>query len=81
MRVEERTSELAAANRQLLSQIEERERVNRACGSRSGWKRWASSPQGVAHDFNNLLTVVLGNVSFLERGLARPGSTARWRSG
>jgi CheY-like chemotaxis protein len=28
---------------------------------------------GVAHDFNNLLTVVLGNLSFLERGLAAAG--------
>ena len=25
---------------------------------------------GVAHDFNNLLTVVLGNIGFIERGLA-----------
>ena len=25
---------------------------------------------GVAHDFNNLLTVVLGNISFLEKGIA-----------
>jgi signal transduction histidine kinase len=25
---------------------------------------------GVAHDFNNLLTVILGNISFLEKGLA-----------
>jgi CheY-like chemotaxis protein len=27
----------------------------------------------VAHDFNNLLTVVLGNVAFLEKGLAKAG--------
>ena len=28
---------------------------------------------GVAHDFNNLLTVVLGNLTFLERGLTAAG--------
>ena len=28
---------------------------------------------GVAHDFNNLLTVVLGNIGFLEKGLAAAG--------
>ena len=28
---------------------------------------------GVAHDFNNLLTVVLGNITFLERGLTAAG--------
>lgn len=28
---------------------------------------------GVAHDFNDLLTVVLGNVAFLEKGLAKAG--------
>ena len=28
---------------------------------------------GVAHDFNNLLTVVLGNISFVERALAKLG--------
>src|SRR6185503_5982469 len=28
---------------------------------------------GVAHDFNNLLTVVLGNISFLEKGLSAMG--------
>jgi signal transduction histidine kinase len=27
----------------------------------------------VAHDFNNLLTVVLGNIAFLEKGLAKAG--------
>ncbi len=32
---------------------------------------------GVAHDFNNLLTVVLGNIPFLERGLAAAGIDGR----
>jgi hypothetical protein len=27
----------------------------------------------VAHDFNNLLTVLLGNIGFLEKGLAKAG--------
>src|SRR4029077_21027367 len=29
---------------------------------------------GVAHDFNNLLTVILGNVSLLQAGMAREDS-------
>jgi len=63
------SEEIAAANRQLQAQIEERERVEATLQQMQRLEAVGQLTSGVAHDFNNLLTVIIGNTAFLERQL------------
>ncbi|HWF76003.1 MAG TPA: response regulator [Caulobacteraceae bacterium] len=69
-RVQDRTAELAAANRQLLAEMAERERVEATMMHMQRLEAVGQLTAGVAHDFNNLLTVVLGNLARLEKSAA-----------
>ena len=71
-RVEERTLELEAANRQLRSQIEKREAAEAEVQQLQRLEAVGQITSGVAHDFNNLLTVVLANARLLSRRLRDP---------
>ena len=71
--VEERTRDLATANRQLRVEIEERQNAETALRQVQRIEAIGRLTGGIAHDFNNLLTVVSANAELLSAGLLDNG--------
>jgi PAS domain S-box-containing protein len=70
--VEARTRELEEADRQLRSQIEQRETAEAVIRQLQRLEAIGQITSGVAHDFNNLLSVMLTNTRLLARKLPDP---------
>src|SRR5262249_19800675 len=65
LRVQDRTTDLAAANAKLRAEIAQRQRAEAALVQAEKMQAVGQLTGGLAHDFNNLLTAVIGNLDLI----------------
>jgi signal transduction histidine kinase len=73
--VQERTAELAEANRQLYEEMAQRQKAESELLQAQKMEAVGQLTGGLAHDFNNLLTAVVGNLDLIRARAKEPRIT------